>query len=103
VTTARHLRWISTRVWQGLLAGSPERCFRLCILPPPPSTWWPAAQPGSSISGFDPVAYFTERAALPGKGSFERAVACGVWRFSNKGNHAAFAADPDDYMPRFGG
>jgi hypothetical protein len=58
---------------------------------------------GLAISGFDPVAYFTERAALPGKSSFERAFAGAVWRFRNEGNRAAFAADPDNYMPRFGG
>src|SRR6188474_1141151 len=26
-----------------------------------------------------------------------------VWRFNNEGNRAAFAADPDVYMPRYGG
>ena len=26
-----------------------------------------------------------------------------IWRFRNEGNRAAFAADPEVYMPRFGG
>jgi len=58
---------------------------------------------GLAISGFDPVAYFTDGAALPGKGAFEQVVAGAPWRFRNAGNQAAFAADPEVYMPRFGG
>jgi hypothetical protein len=58
---------------------------------------------GLAISGFDPVAYFTEGMALPGKGEFEHRFAGAVWRFRNAGNRAAFMADPEIYMPRFGG
>jgi len=58
---------------------------------------------GLAILGFDPVAYFTDRQALPGKGALERAYAGAVWRFYNEGNLAAFAADPDIYVPQFGG
>jgi hypothetical protein len=58
---------------------------------------------GLAISGFDPVAYFTDGAALVGRESYEHTYAGVVWRFRNEGNRAAFAADPDIYMPRFGG
>jgi hypothetical protein len=58
---------------------------------------------GLAISGFDPVAYFTDGLALPGKGELEHAYAGAVWRFRNEGNLAAFAADPTVYMPQFGG
>jgi hypothetical protein len=58
---------------------------------------------GLAISGFDPVAYFTDTQALPGKGEYEQEFAGAVWRFRNAGNRAAFLADPDVYMPRFGG
>ena len=58
---------------------------------------------GLAIHGFDPVAYFTDRAPLLGKGEFEHRHAGAVWRFRNLGNRGAFAADPDVYMPRFGG
>jgi hypothetical protein len=58
---------------------------------------------GLAISGFDPVAYFTDATALPGKGEFEQAVAGVVWRFRSTGNRSAFTSDPDVYMPRFGG
>src|SRR5712671_7015376 len=58
---------------------------------------------GLAISGFDPVAYFTDGKAVPGKGDFEYAFAGVVWRFHNEGNRGAFADDPDIYMPQFGG
>jgi hypothetical protein len=58
---------------------------------------------GLAISGFDPVAYFTDRRALPGKGALEHAYAGAVWRFCNEGDLAAFAGDPEIYMPQFGG
>jgi hypothetical protein len=40
---------------------------------------------------------------LLGKGEFEYRHVGAVWRFRNSGNLSAFAADPDVYMPRFGG
>jgi hypothetical protein len=58
---------------------------------------------GLAISGFDPVAYFTDAQALPGKAEFEQVVAGTAWRFRSVGNRAAFLADPDVYTPRFGG
>jgi hypothetical protein len=58
---------------------------------------------GLAISGFDPVAYFTDAKALPGKDEFEQELAGAVWRFRSSGNRAAFAAKPDVYMPRYGG
>jgi hypothetical protein len=58
---------------------------------------------GLAILGFDPVAYFTDAKALPGKDEFEQALAGVVWRFRSEGNRAAFLADPDVYRPRFGG
>jgi hypothetical protein len=58
---------------------------------------------GLAISGFDPVAYFVEGAAKPGRDVFEHVFAGVTWRFCNEGNQAAFAADPEVYMPRFGG
>jgi hypothetical protein len=58
---------------------------------------------GIAIGGYDPVAYFTDGAAIPGKGPFEANVAGAVWRFRNAGNRAAFVDDPDIYWPGFGG
>jgi YHS domain-containing protein len=58
---------------------------------------------GLAISGYDPVAYFTDARAMQGAASLERGYGGVVWRFRNEGNLAAFADDPDVYMPRFGG
>jgi hypothetical protein len=58
---------------------------------------------GLALSGYDPVAYFIEGRATPGRGDLEYAFAGGVWRFRNEGNRAAFMTDPHVYMPRFGG
>ena len=58
---------------------------------------------GLAIYGIDPVAYFTERKPIAGREEFEHRFAGAVWRFDNDGNRAAFAADPEVYMPRYGG
>ena len=57
---------------------------------------------GLALYGVDPVGYFTERKPIVGRAEFEYRFAGAIWRFDNEGNRAAFA-DPDVYMPRFGG
>ena len=58
---------------------------------------------GLAISGIDPVAYFVEAAPVAGRPEHELPYAGVIWRFRNQGNQAAFAAQPDVYMPRYGG
>lgn len=58
---------------------------------------------GLAIGGYDPVAFFTNGRALPGSPDFELRYAGAIWRFHNMGNRAAFAAQPEIYMPQFGG
>jgi YHS domain-containing protein len=58
---------------------------------------------GLAIYGIDPVAYFTDRKPVAGRADFEYRHAGAIWRFNNEGNRAAFARDPQVYMPRFGG
>jgi hypothetical protein len=58
---------------------------------------------GLAIDGFDPVAYFVDAAPEVGRADFEFRHAGATWRFRNPGNRAAFIADPEIYMPRFGG
>ena len=58
---------------------------------------------GLAIYGVDPVAYFTDRKPVAGREEFEHRFAGAVWRFDNDGNRAAFIADPNVYMPRYGG
>jgi hypothetical protein len=58
---------------------------------------------GLALSGFDPVAYFTDGKALAGRDDLEMNLAGVTWRFRNEGNRAAFAANPEVYLPAFGG
>jgi hypothetical protein len=58
---------------------------------------------GLAISGFDPVAYFTDTTASRGDERFEAVHDRAIWRFRNEGNRAAFVAHPDVYAPQFGG
>jgi hypothetical protein len=58
---------------------------------------------GLAISGFDPVAYFTDTAAVRGDERFEAVQDGAVWRFRNEGNRAAFVGHPEVYGPQFGG
>ena len=61
------------------------------------------AHTGLAISGFDPVAYFTEAKPKFGRPDLELRLDAAVWRFQNEGNRAAFAEHPEVYTPRFGG
>ncbi len=58
---------------------------------------------GLAIDGMDPVAYFTEGRAVPGRADLEASVAGAVWRFCNDDNRAFFLAHPEIYGPQFGG
>jgi hypothetical protein len=58
---------------------------------------------GLALSGFDPVAYFTDGKPLMGRGDLEMDFAGATWRFRNEGNRAAFAENPEVYLPMFGG
>ena len=58
---------------------------------------------GLAIAGYDPVAFFTDGQPITGSADFELRYGGAVWRFANVGNRAAFAAQPDVYMPQYGG
>lgn len=60
-------------------------------------------QSGLAMNGYDPVSYFTDAAPLFGRPDQEARYAGVIWRFRNEGNKAAFIADPEVYMPRYGG
>lgn len=58
---------------------------------------------GVAISGYDPVAYFTDKQAKLGSPDIEAWQAGAVWRFCNAGNRTYFIERPDIYAPQFGG
>jgi YHS domain-containing protein len=58
---------------------------------------------GLALSGFDPVAYFLNDAAVPGSADYELIHDGAVWRFASAANRDAFREAPEVYTPRFGG
>lgn len=58
---------------------------------------------GAAIRGYDPVAYFTEEKAVPGKPEFIARHDDATWRFASAANRDAFVADPAKYAPQYGG
>lgn len=58
---------------------------------------------GLALSGFDPVAYFLDAAAVPGRAEYELGHAGMVWRFASAANRDAFRDAPQAYTPRFAG
>ncbi len=58
---------------------------------------------GVAISGYDPVAYFTQTKALKGSPQIIASHAGATYYFASTGNRDAFLADPDKYAPVFGG
>lgn len=58
---------------------------------------------GVALSGFDPVAYFLNDAAVPGLADYELISDGAVWRFASAANRDAFREAPEVYTPRFGG
>jgi len=58
---------------------------------------------GIAIQGYDTVAYFTEGKAIKGSSLYEYDWADAKWWFASSAHREMFAADPDRYMPQFGG
>jgi hypothetical protein len=87
-------------VWLGLAA-----CGALCASPASGAAEPVVVNPntGLAISGFDPVAYFTDRRPEVGRPDLELRREGVVWRFRNEGDRAAFADHPEVYTPRYGG
>src|SRR5215469_10904674 len=60
-------------------------------------------EPKLSISGYDPVAYFTDGKPVQGKSEFEYLWHKLRWRFANAEHRDLFAKDPDRYTPQYDG
>lgn len=58
---------------------------------------------GVAIMGYDPVAYFTENAAVKGSEQFSYDWLGTPWHFASKIHREAFISDPTKYAPQFGG
>ena len=56
-----------------------------------------------ALRDYDPVAYFTEDKPVEGLKEFMHEYARANWRFVSAGNRDLFAADPESYVPQYGG
>ncbi|GAB3711004.1 YHS domain-containing (seleno)protein [Spirosoma flavus] len=61
------------------------------------------ATDNQAIRGYDPVAYFTESKAVKGSSDFSYPYKETTWLFASAANRDAFKANPDKYMPQYGG
>ena len=65
-------------------------------------TAW-ADEPKLSISGYDPVAYFTDGKPVQGKPEFEYLWRRLRWRFVSAEHRDLFTRDPNHYAPQYDG
>jgi YHS domain-containing protein len=56
-----------------------------------------------AVSGYDPVAYFTDGKPVEGSSDYEYEWKGATWRFASAANLAAFKMDPEKYAPQYGG
>ena len=56
-----------------------------------------------AINGYDTVAYFTDGKAMKGSSEFEYVWDDAKWQFATATHRDLFIADPDRYMPQYGG
>jgi YHS domain-containing protein len=56
-----------------------------------------------AIRGYDPVAYFTESQALKGDKNISYEYLGTTWHFINEEHKELFIADPEKYLPQYGG
>ena len=59
--------------------------------------------PKLSISGYDPVAYFTDGKPVQGKSEIEYLWHKLRWRFANEAHRDLFSKEPDRYTPQYDG
>lgn len=62
-----------------------------------------ADEPRLSISGYDPVAYFTDGKPVRGKAEFEHVWRKMRWRFASAEHRDLFIQDPQRYAPQYDG
>jgi len=61
------------------------------------------AKEGIALKGYDPVAYFLNGAPTKGSDQYSFAWKGVTYRFASTGNLEKFKADPEKYLPQYGG
>jgi enamine deaminase RidA (YjgF/YER057c/UK114 family) len=72
----------------------------LLVLLAYPAAW---GEPRLAISGYDPVAYFTDGKPVPGLTEFEHLWHDARWRFASAAHRDMFVGDPNRYAPQYDG
>lgn len=62
-----------------------------------------ASSTGLALQGYDPVAYFTEGEPTPGNWKITSSYNDATYRFASEEHKAAFEANPEAYLPQYGG
>jgi YHS domain-containing protein len=58
---------------------------------------------GVGLSGYDPVAYFIDKAPVKGRAEFQAEWGGAKWLFKSSENRSTFLAAPEKYAPQYGG
>ncbi|MEZ5812020.1 MAG: YHS domain-containing (seleno)protein [Rhizobiaceae bacterium] len=58
---------------------------------------------GVAVGGYDPVAYFSQSQAVEGSDALTATHDGATYRFASAENKAAFEADPEKFLPAYGG
>ena len=58
---------------------------------------------GLALRGYDPVAYFTQHKAVKGDPQWTATHHGVTYEFASQEDQTAFQADPDKYVPQYGG
>src|SRR5215469_5303787 len=61
------------------------------------------ASAGVGLEGYDAVAYFTDHKPLRGSDAYTREWQGVTWKFASEEHRTAFAAEPERYVPQYGG
>ena len=56
-----------------------------------------------AVNGYDQVAYFTDGKSIAGSKDFEYRWMNATWRFATTAHRAAFAKNPQEYVPQYVG
>ena len=62
-----------------------------------------ASNTGLALQGYDPVAYFSQGEATEGNWQITTVYNDATYRFASEEHKAAFEANPEAYLPQYGG
>ena len=93
--------------WAGLLVlvlgGGAIAAFAVMTSPTELNGNWNKSDQDVAIGGYDTVAYFTKGRPVKGEAAISYAWRDAKWHFASQDHRDMFAADPDQYVPEFGG